>query len=277
MNLITWLRSEWDRVAGFTLAGVGGLLVVVGGVAARGAPTTIDALSYIATAGLIGLFCTIVGVGMFVSADLHDEWHKLDRIEAAIRGEPLEDAETVLDLVNPKDRNGSAAGGPVVSGGADLVGTRPGPGSGFSAAVALNPGATRLLPAILLAPLAVLALGVGKASSSGEFSSAGQGIWIAAAAVAVAGAMIALLTRRERARVMERRTASLAPYLQAVTTFPPRGGTDGDDPHVWVGPGLRHFHRSGCAALAGVDATQMQRDDVGAGRVPCGLCGTGRR
>lgn len=276
MNFVTWLRSEWDRVGGLTLAAVGGVLVVAGGLAARSAPTTIDALSYIATAGLIGLFCAIVGVGMFLSADLHDEWHKLDRIEAAIRGEPLDDAEAVLDLVGHAGQDKPAAGtGRVVPAGGNLVGTRMGSGSGLSAAVALNPGATRLAPVILLAPLAGLWLGVGQARSSAEFSTAGRGVWLGALALVCAGGLVALSTAWKRSRVKRRRSGLLAPYVPAVATGTSGARTGDDDGSVWVAPGLAHFHRRSCAALAGIAATAVRRDGVGSELVPCGLCGLG--
>ena len=251
MNFIAWLRCEWDRVAGFALAGVGGVLVVLGGLAARGAPTTIDSLSYIATAGLIGLFCLGLGVGLFLSADLRDEWHKLDRIEAAIRGEPHADAETVLDLVSRSGVDGAdRTAGAVASG--------------------------RFM-SVLLLPLAVMTLGIRQASSSAEFATAGRGVWIAALGVGATGGLVALRTARMRTRVLRRHSDLLSRYSTAGTQpLGPAPRSDADDIVVWAADGLRHFHRRGCPALAGLAAVPLDRPDVGAELVPCGLCGVGR-
>ena len=59
--------------------------MIVAAVQISRSPSILSQLSYIGSAALIGLFLTIVGVGLLVTADLHDEWRKLDRIEAAIR------------------------------------------------------------------------------------------------------------------------------------------------------------------------------------------------
>jgi hypothetical protein len=264
---------EWDRVAGFTLAAVGGVLVVAGGLAAQGAPTTIDSLSYIATAGLIGLFCLGLGVGLFLSADLHDEWHKLDRIEAAIRGEPRADAEEILDLVSRTGTADAVPSGSLLATAGDGSGGRG--RSGLTAAVALNRGVARLLPVILLAPLAVMSLGISQASSSGEFTDSARGVWVAALGVAVTFGLIGLNTGRMRARISRRRVAALSPYAAVGVARREAGGGRSADRGLWVVDGLRHFHRGGCPALAGLEPKPLARHAVGAELVPCGLCGAG--
>jgi hypothetical protein len=42
-------------------------------------------LSYLISGGVGGLMLVAVGVTLLLSADLHDEWRKLDRIEEALR------------------------------------------------------------------------------------------------------------------------------------------------------------------------------------------------
>ena len=81
MNIVRWLRVQWDRaLAGAAaLAGVIGLIVSWAGIsdevfAARQLP-------YLLSGGIGGLFLLGVGATMWLSADLRDEWHKLDRIE----------------------------------------------------------------------------------------------------------------------------------------------------------------------------------------------------
>ncbi len=86
----TWLRAEWDRVAGFCLIALGALLLVLGYTGVSGSPYVAEALSYIMSGGIGGLFLLGAGATLLISADIHDEWRKLDRVEDALRsGEPI--------------------------------------------------------------------------------------------------------------------------------------------------------------------------------------------
>jgi len=85
VNVLTWLRSEWDRVAGYGLVLLGALFLLLGYHGVKTSPFLAEELAFIASGGLGGIFCLGLGVGLLLSADLHDEWRKLDRIEAAIR------------------------------------------------------------------------------------------------------------------------------------------------------------------------------------------------
>lgn len=86
----SWLRAEWDRVAGFCLIALGALLLVLGYAGVSGSPYVAEALSYIMSGGIGGLFLLGAGATLLISADIHDEWRKLDRVEDALRaGEPV--------------------------------------------------------------------------------------------------------------------------------------------------------------------------------------------
>ncbi|HWB36166.1 MAG TPA: hypothetical protein VHA75_09090, partial [Rugosimonospora sp.] len=81
MNIMRWIRVQWDRALAVAaaLAGVIGLIVSWAGIsdevfAARQLP-------YLLSGGIGGLFLLGVGATLWLSADLRDEWHKLDRIE----------------------------------------------------------------------------------------------------------------------------------------------------------------------------------------------------
>jgi hypothetical protein len=84
----TWLRAEWDRVAGVVLVAIGALALVLGyrGVANSG--YVAEQLAYVVSGGLGGLFCLGLGAVFLLRSDLHDHWRQLDRVEAAIRREP---------------------------------------------------------------------------------------------------------------------------------------------------------------------------------------------
>jgi hypothetical protein len=78
------LRSQWDRVGAVVLTLVGGLCLILGyfGVSRQGlAP---EQIPYIVSGGLGGIFLMGVGAALWLSADLRDEWRKLDRIEVVL-------------------------------------------------------------------------------------------------------------------------------------------------------------------------------------------------
>ncbi len=84
-DLGDWLRLEWDRVSAWVLVVVGLVILVVGYFKVSGTVYPAEQLPYIMTGGLGGLFSLGLGCMLWLSADLRDEWHKLDRIEAAIK------------------------------------------------------------------------------------------------------------------------------------------------------------------------------------------------
>ena len=85
MDSMTWLRTNWDRVLGWELVAGGGLLLIVGTVQVSRARLLADSLSYLMSAGLGGLACVALGSALLVTAASHDEWQKLDAIEAGLR------------------------------------------------------------------------------------------------------------------------------------------------------------------------------------------------
>jgi hypothetical protein len=82
-NLIL-LRALWDRIAAAAFIAGGGLLVIDAGLHARDAVFVANSLSFLTSGGLGGLAALAVGCTLLVSAGFHDEWRKLDRIEAAL-------------------------------------------------------------------------------------------------------------------------------------------------------------------------------------------------
>lgn len=80
-----WLRAQWDRFAGWGCVAVGGLLLIVGWYGMSGKPLAEQQLPYLLSGGLGGLFLLGLGAALLLSADLRDEWHKLDAIEEALR------------------------------------------------------------------------------------------------------------------------------------------------------------------------------------------------
>ena len=114
MDGMTWARAQWDRLAGWFLIGGGMLFVLLGARGAVGSGFLADQLAYLISGGVVGIACLMVGIGLLLSAGLHDEWRQLERIEEALRDSLAGDLRTPSADVRP-DRPGASAGngGPV--------------------------------------------------------------------------------------------------------------------------------------------------------------------
>jgi hypothetical protein len=124
MDAMTWLRTNWDRVLGSALVILGASLLVIGTVQVSQARLLADSLSYLMSAGLGGLGCLAVGAALLVTAALHDEWQKLDRIEASLREDTqLRQASSVIDVYERfgNEKNVSPSGKGSNSATADLT------------------------------------------------------------------------------------------------------------------------------------------------------------
>jgi len=77
----TLLHAQWDRAlaAGLALAGLAALALGWLGVSATTYVT--EQLPYLVSGGLLGLFLVLAGGSLWVSADLRDEWRKLDQLD----------------------------------------------------------------------------------------------------------------------------------------------------------------------------------------------------
>jgi hypothetical protein len=89
------LRGQWDRVAAWVAVGVGALVLLLGWLGVSRTAFPAEQIPYIVSAGIGGIFLLGLGALLWISADLRDEWRKLDRIEDALaavaaQGEPLE-------------------------------------------------------------------------------------------------------------------------------------------------------------------------------------------
>ena len=81
MELFKWLRLQWDRVLGATAVLTGAVALLTGWSKVSATPYPAEQIPYVVSAGLGGLFLLGVGATLWHSADLRDEWRKLDRLE----------------------------------------------------------------------------------------------------------------------------------------------------------------------------------------------------
>ena len=81
MNLKNYLRCQWDRAGAVACLVVGVLALIVGYVGVSGTRDTADQIPYVVSGGMVGLFLLGAGVMLWLSADMRDEWRKLDDID----------------------------------------------------------------------------------------------------------------------------------------------------------------------------------------------------
>jgi hypothetical protein len=80
MDLRRWLRSQWDRAAAVVAVVVGGIALFLGYLGVSDAKLPAQQIPYLVSGGLVGMFALGLGATMWLSADLRDEWRKLDDI-----------------------------------------------------------------------------------------------------------------------------------------------------------------------------------------------------
>ena len=100
MELLKWLRLQWDRVFGAAAVITGAVALLTGWSKVSATPYPAEQIPYVVSAGLGGLFLLGVGATLWHSADLRDEWRKLDRLEEkldAALGAADESKTVVLD------------------------------------------------------------------------------------------------------------------------------------------------------------------------------------
>src|ERR1044072_9488766 len=96
MELFTWLRMQWDRVFGCAFVVTGAVALLTGWSKVSATPYPAEQIPYVVSAGLGGLFLLGVGATLWHSADLRDEWRKLDRLEEKLDA-VLESKTVILD------------------------------------------------------------------------------------------------------------------------------------------------------------------------------------
>ena len=310
MDLMTWLRAEWDRVLGFTLIALGAVLLVLGYLGVSSSPYVAEQLSYIVSGGLGGLFLLGAGATVLILADLHDEWRKLDRVEAMLTGQipfpaprptngvaPAPDVPTVpagrpaAPVAPPSaeaapammaETNGRAdtlgrwnLASPVVAAAPDRTGPTTAPDRPGPTAAAVFRRERFTLGIGLLLAVAVLFGSWAKASRVDDPKPA-----LAAVAVAVFGLVLVALgavgsTLTVKRHVQLRKALVFAPWLAPdearLPGSPVTVPPDSGGPLV-VAPGLTRYHRADCPSVAGLPVRPLDRRSIPTGLAPCRLC-----
>lgn len=85
MDFVTFISNQRDRVAAWVCIGLGVVALILGWVGVSSTPYPAEQIPYVVTGGLGGLFLLGLGAVLWLSADLRDEWRKLDLIEEILR------------------------------------------------------------------------------------------------------------------------------------------------------------------------------------------------
>ena len=101
MDLKHWARLHWDRIGAWTLAFVGVVVLLVGWQHVADTPFPAEQIPYVVSAGIGGGLLVVFGAALLISADLRDEWAKLDEIQQTLARQQ--------SPVSAEHANGSAA------------------------------------------------------------------------------------------------------------------------------------------------------------------------
>jgi hypothetical protein len=82
---VNYVRNQWDRVGAWLCVIGGAIALLVGYIGVSGTLDTGEQLPYVVSGGMVGLFLLGLGSLLWVSADLRDEWRKLDAIDRHLR------------------------------------------------------------------------------------------------------------------------------------------------------------------------------------------------
>lgn len=271
MGFKRFLRAEWDRVAGYAFVLAGAVALVFGFVGVRAAADVVDEISYLVTGGIGAIFLLGVGATLLLSADLHDDFRKLDRVEGkldAIHQALVERHPDLVVDVRPAAPDASGGAGAAVSAGRPAVAPRQtAPAVGASGLLAVR----RFRRLVLAGGIGALGLFLAGAlvtanQTTTDHMAGGVGLALSGGMLVavLAGVMVGQLKGR-----LERQTlAALGPWLAEAATATTQVAAS----EVWVVDGLSLYHRAGCRALEGRAAAGQARAVLTAGLRPCGLC-----
>ncbi len=261
---LLWLRLRWDRAAeAVFLAGAAVVLVVTYRSVSR-TPFVADQLAYLASGGVAGLVLLAVGVRLRITGDLRDEWHKLDRIEAAVRETAvLGHGEQILVL--PDHASNENGGAPATA--------EPEPSLPERRRAVSQRGAVAVSAAAAVT-LVLFVLGWWRAAHANGASSALTGFALAAVAGILLTAEFCLPALSLRRRLGRRKAELFGPGLARAQAVP-AAAMPASSAAMVTAAGLTRFHRDGCPATAGLTVVRLDRDSATASLAPCELCAAG--
>jgi len=286
MDLIGFLKAQWDRVLGWTLIVLGGLALLLGYEGIRESAFVAQQLSYLASGGIGGLWLVGVGATLLVTANVSDEWRKLDEVKDLIArvleldGEDTDEASGVNEMIDTTDT--PAAPGRTTKRVSAQRAKQLRAAGRVAAARHPDTGSTELTSVVLTSAvlavisLAIVVTGWVRAAQAGAASDAFSATGFGAIGLPILGAAAATGIIRWRRMLRAQGGAAFAPFaLVAEALVVEDAGHRQTNGTGWVRvPGSAWVHRSDCAMAAG---REVDPADEGDGLVsPCPLCGAAR-
>jgi hypothetical protein len=266
MDFVKWLKAQRDRAVAWLLISIGGLCILGGWIGVTNTVQVYDQLTYLVSGAIVGLFFLGVGVALLLSADFHDEWRKLDRIEAALRGRPLPEVDEILDLKVQEEGQGSPSGA-VRSESVMMATALP-----AAAALPIRRELTWAVPGLIVS-VALIALAWYKSTDSTDAQVGADAMLIAVYGMLACGIGVALHSHWLRRSLAQRKGDLLGPLVPTTAETVEIVPTAVDDGTFYVSEGGRRYHRAHCAIVASqraVPATEAQVRQL----VACELCNT---
>ncbi len=85
MEILSFVRAQWDRT-GAVVAAIGGLVALVfGWIGVSTTGYVAEQMPFIASGGLLGLFLLGVAGVLWISADLRDDWRETRLLRLELR------------------------------------------------------------------------------------------------------------------------------------------------------------------------------------------------
>jgi hypothetical protein len=84
MDLKRLIRDQWDRAAAILAAVIGVVALLLGWIGVSGKSLPAAQIPYLASGAVFGIFLLGLAATLWLSADLRDEWSKLDEIHAVV-------------------------------------------------------------------------------------------------------------------------------------------------------------------------------------------------
>lgn len=110
MDILKWLRWQWDRVGAVAATVLGALFLLVGWARVSDQVYPAGQLPYLLSGGLGGLFLLGVGTTLWLSADLRDEWRELRLLrEELARHRAGDDAAPIVNALDASTNGSSTA------------------------------------------------------------------------------------------------------------------------------------------------------------------------
>jgi hypothetical protein len=78
------IRQQWDRALALVAAGVGVVALLLGWIGVSGAALVTQQIPYLVSGAVVGLVAFGAASTLWISADLRDDWAKLEDIHRAI-------------------------------------------------------------------------------------------------------------------------------------------------------------------------------------------------